>query len=1119
MSSTGSETNHVVPPGGERLEHALRRIFLRIFIVFVAVTALASTGILTRLFGRISQASAWNLPGEVLRLAGGGKNLAESLTRLRPLLDAAVPHASFRIIETGDHRLRADPFSSERSRLADVFSTLELPEQPVWCDYPSMPLGRELCIVRPIPGRDERRLLDVSIDSPFVRELTRPYGLPALFAFVLISSVVLILGYSAVLRRNLRRQVDGIFALIRSYRDGASVPPVPRGNDEFSAVARAAHRLLTTVAERSAKLRVREQARRELFANIIHDLRAPITAARGIVEMISERCSSRGTEASEREWTALTRSCDAHERLARSLQALSDPILEGEVAVRSAVELSEFLRELVLSLSGRAEDHGIDLRFHTTRDPLRVAVDGGLIERAVINLVENAFRHTPRGGCVRVELDAIADEVIISVADSGEGIAEALQPFIFDRLFRRRGGGADSGGAGLGLAIVKRVATLHGGSCDVRSRRGEGAAFRLAIPSGVSREDPAEAPVDRRERLSKWFVAGSADAATVLLSRIVVVCPLVGSLTLLHQWRSTVTALMLSALISAGLLILRPRLRVFALEDGWRAVITVLAIGVGTAVAEYALLPIRAKEHGAWISAALGILCGVAASRLGSTPSAALFLVPVTGVFMVNATDPMARPEVRLFVFGVTAVCSYVPEYLWASGAQERFARKILVALNLNLMLLLALELFGCYRIAYRIIERTEQRELSALASKLPSIVPSSAGDPTFFAVRKSLADIRLLNPLVDFHLLLPGGDVMTLDGERSQPVPLDEAGPPVVGATSRFLRPEDMKHIVEGTVGALGPANDGVLVSVSTAERLRMFMRRGTEYEFTYGTGLVLFIVYSAAGAIGSPALRRIQQSTLALLSTVKRLELHSDAPEVRDRSLGFVELDAIAHAVSRLALDANAQRVQLDASDDAVRALVADLAMLEDSRNRAWRACMADRSRGGVARLAALVAAEERFLDGMFDLVRYADSTRDLERCQLDLREAIDETLLSEGRSFAERGITVRLEAPNEMPIVSDRRLVERIVLSVLGMVETALPNGGEAVLRCNRAGSMVCLELITAYEGTSDDPRFRLDLALLERRGAVLGGTVSVGREGESVVLQVTIRDDGHESAESP
>jgi signal transduction histidine kinase len=111
-----------------------------------------------------------------------------------------------------------------------------------------------------------------------------------------------------------------------------------------------------------------------------------------------------------------------------------------------------------------------------------VRADIGLMERVLQNLLENALRHTPEGGEVRLSVTAGADGITIEVRDTGSGIPETEVPFIFDRFYRvDKSRNMSSGGTGLGLAITKRILDLHQSVIEIKSEPGRGSTFRFTL--------------------------------------------------------------------------------------------------------------------------------------------------------------------------------------------------------------------------------------------------------------------------------------------------------------------------------------------------------------------------------------------------------------------------------------------------------------------------------------------------------------------------------------------------------------------------------------------------------------------------------------------------------------
>jgi signal transduction histidine kinase len=137
----------------------------------------------------------------------------------------------------------------------------------------------------------------------------------------------------------------------------------------------------------------------------------------------------------------------------------------------------------------------LDFSVEPAPEPLFIYGDGNSLQRLLTILLDNAVRYTPPGGSVQLRVAREGSRVIVSVSDSGIGIAPEHQTRVFDRFYRveRRRGGL-SGGSGLGLALAKWIAEKHGTSLSLESAVGKGTSFRFAIPQGVAPLLPDASP-------------------------------------------------------------------------------------------------------------------------------------------------------------------------------------------------------------------------------------------------------------------------------------------------------------------------------------------------------------------------------------------------------------------------------------------------------------------------------------------------------------------------------------------------------------------------------------------------------------------------------------------------
>jgi predicted ATPase/signal transduction histidine kinase len=234
--------------------------------------------------------------------------------------------------------------------------------------------------------------------------------------------------------------------------------------------------------------------RRDLIANVSHDLRTPLVSMRGYLELLAEKGRAL-TPAQRDEYVGIAvRQSEHLARLIDELFELAKLDFKGVAIAPEDFPLAELAADVVAKFALAAERAQVRLSVDAPPRLPFVHADLGLIERVFENLIGNALEHTPAGGSVRVTLQAPDDGgVQCAVSDTGCGIVGAELPFIFDRFYRGDGGRRHGGGAGLGLAITKRILDLHGQGINVDSAPGRGTTFRFALVGArVKRPGAAE---------------------------------------------------------------------------------------------------------------------------------------------------------------------------------------------------------------------------------------------------------------------------------------------------------------------------------------------------------------------------------------------------------------------------------------------------------------------------------------------------------------------------------------------------------------------------------------------------------------------------------------------------
>jgi len=248
-----------------------------------------------------------------------------------------------------------------------------------------------------------------------------------------------------------------------------------RGSREFRQLARSFNRMI-------GELERTDQQRRNLTADVAHELRTPLHIIQGNLEGILD-----GVYAPTAEHIEVTlEETRLLARLVDDLRTLSLAESGQLPLVRERVEVGDLIADVVTSFSGQAETAGITLQLKNgALMPLAIQGDAGRLDQVLSNLVSNAIRHTPPAGQVVLAASQVDNSVRITVTDTGEGIAAADLPFIFDRFWRGDRARSHSGGAGsgLGLSIANQLVKAHGGKIDVASEPGQGTTFTINLPS------------------------------------------------------------------------------------------------------------------------------------------------------------------------------------------------------------------------------------------------------------------------------------------------------------------------------------------------------------------------------------------------------------------------------------------------------------------------------------------------------------------------------------------------------------------------------------------------------------------------------------------------------------
>ncbi|ACC74504.1 HAMP domain-containing sensor histidine kinase [Paraburkholderia phymatum] len=311
-----------------------------------------------------------------------------------------------------------------------------------------------------------------------------------LWSMAVVALLGLVAGLMAfgLITRPLRRLTDAMRRFDANGEPGAqpAMPNAPRvapshSRDEIATLESTFAQMSGRIGQQWRELTRQDQERRELVANISHDLRTPLTSLHGYLETLSMKADSL-SDAERKRYLAIALAQSVKVgRLAQSLFELAR-LEHGNVQLAlEDFSLVDLLQDVFQKFELSAEARHIALRAGIAPRLPNVTADLGMIERVLTNLLDNAIRHTPDHGVVDVELAARDGKVSVTVSDTGPGMSEAVRARLFQRAFTS--GGAHRGG--LGLLIVQRMLQLHDSQIRLVQREGAGTAFCFELhPAG-----------------------------------------------------------------------------------------------------------------------------------------------------------------------------------------------------------------------------------------------------------------------------------------------------------------------------------------------------------------------------------------------------------------------------------------------------------------------------------------------------------------------------------------------------------------------------------------------------------------------------------------------------------
>ena len=287
--------------------------------------------------------------------------------------------------------------------------------------------------------------------------------------------------------RPARRRLEALEDAARRLGAGDLAAQVPaQGGDEISAVAQAFNSMASDLRKRSEQVRASEDTRRQLLADVSHELTTPLTAMRGYVETLSMPDLAIDELTRERYLDIISQETLRLERIVGDLLDLSRLESGGGTLEVEDVMVSDLFARVVARHERECRNKGVDMAVAIDSEAETLRGDAHRLEQALQNLAANALRHTPAGGRVQLTATRQDGRLALCVQNTGQGIPSEHLPHVFERFYKvdaSRGG--TPAGSGLGLSIVKAIVERHGGTITAARGSDGGTRFEMRLPVAI----------------------------------------------------------------------------------------------------------------------------------------------------------------------------------------------------------------------------------------------------------------------------------------------------------------------------------------------------------------------------------------------------------------------------------------------------------------------------------------------------------------------------------------------------------------------------------------------------------------------------------------------------------
>ena len=280
------------------------------------------------------------------------------------------------------------------------------------------------------------------------------------------------------------RNYDKVVAVMEKFKQGDTTARVRlHSTGDIKQIGDMFNEMADILTENVEKLKAVENLRRELVANVSHDLRTPISIIHGYIETLQIKGDQISLEDRSHYLNIVIESTEKLQKLVNELFELSKLEANQVQPKKEPFSISELVNDITSNYFVIAKEKDITIKAELVQDLPPVLADISLIERVMQNLLDNAVKFTPKGGRILIKTSHAGQHISVSVSDNGIGVKESDQSKIFDRNYRVNDFVEMKNSAGLGLAIVKKILALHHTSLELQSQKDVGSKFIFQLPA------------------------------------------------------------------------------------------------------------------------------------------------------------------------------------------------------------------------------------------------------------------------------------------------------------------------------------------------------------------------------------------------------------------------------------------------------------------------------------------------------------------------------------------------------------------------------------------------------------------------------------------------------------